>query len=132
MASTEIVIIEDDEGRQSPQRGPPPPPPVQNKIPFFIRTSSYYVIYGLGFWWFFFIISKGFDLGDEALTFWQKILKLCYLLVASMHTVGYGDIVPKHSEAKVAVCIVKLISFTLISELSSGTIDCIIEKLEKK
>lgn len=88
MASNEILNSEDDEGhgRQSP-----PPPPVQNKVPFFIRACIYYVIYGLGCLWMFFFISKGFDLGNEALSFWQKIVKLCYFLVASMHTVGFGD-----------------------------------------
>lgn len=128
MASNEILNPEDDEGhgRQSPAVFPP----VQNKVPFFIRACIYYVIYGLGCLWMFFFISKRFYLGEKPLSFWQKIVKMCYFLVASMHTVGYGDIVPNHSGAKVAVCIVNVISFTLISELSSGTIDWIIDKLE--
>lgn len=73
---------------------------------------------------------KGFTVVDKQKTTCRFVDTL-YFTIVSLSTVGYGDIVPKTTEAKYFTIIFVLIGIALVNLWVNGAIDWILKKLEK-
>lgn len=121
------ILDEDNLRREKPPSHGPPGPLAKDKGPLtlvkaLIGLASYLIV---GVFIFSFL---GDDLGGESTT---TVVDALYFTIVTLTSVGYGDITPNSTSAKLFTCVFVFIGFGLIGVLVSGAANYLVEKQER-
>ncbi|CAK9200421.1 unnamed protein product [Sphagnum troendelagicum] len=121
------ILDEDNLRREKPPSHGPPGPLAKDKGPStlvkaLIGLASYLIV---GVFIFSFL---GDDLGGESTT---TVVDALYFTIVTLTSVGYGDITPNSTSAKLFTCVFVFIGFGLIGVLVSGAANYLVEKQER-
>lgn len=81
-----------------------------------------YLSFGMGVYWF----NRDHFAGNET----NSVIDAFYFCIVTMCTIGYGDITPKSTIAKLFSCLFVLVGFGFIDILLSGMVTYVLDKQE--